>query len=186
MSQPGADASVRQARSNDLPALGVVQALVWQQAYDGVVPPEVHAQFQPSAFATAWRESLAHPPEGVHRLLVALAGDQVVGFAALGPSQDPDTGQATGELTAIGVHPQARRQGHGSRLLNAVVDMLRELGADAVTAWALATQEETRAFLAGAGLAPDGAYRDRVVGPDGQTAREVRLVAALGEGQSTD
>lgn len=184
MTQPAADASVRQARPNDLPALGVVQALVWQEAYDGVVPPEVHARFEPSAFAAAWRESLADPPEGVHRLLVALAGDQVVGFAALGPSQDPDTGQATGELTAIGVHPQARRQGHGSRLLNAVVDTLRELGAEGVTAWVLAPHEDTRAFFVGAGLAPDGAFRDRVVGPEGQTAREVRLVAALGEDQS--
>jgi GNAT superfamily N-acetyltransferase len=105
----------------------------------------------------------------------------VVGFAALGTSQDPDTGQATGELTAIGVHPQARRQGHGSRLLNAVVDILREAGADGLATWVLVPHEETRAFLVGAGLVPDGAYRDRVVSPDGGTAREVRLVASIGE-----
>lgn len=179
MGAPTPDAAVRQAVPNDLPALGVVQALVWQEAYDGVVPPEVHAQFEPQAFAAAWRQALADPPIGVHRLLVATAGDQVVGFAALGPSQDPDTGQATGELTAIGVHPQARRQGHGSRLLNAVVDILREAGAEGVTAWVLVPHEATRAFLAGAGLGPDGAYRDRVVSPDGATAREVRLAARL-------
>ena len=33
-------------------------------------------------------------------------------------------------------------------------------------------------LLAG-GLGPDGAFRDRVVSPDGDTAREVRLVADL-------
>ena len=181
MTTPTADAAVRAAGPNDLPALGIVQATVWQEAYDGIVPPEVHAQFDPQSFTAAWRAALADPPEGVHRLLVATAGAQVVGFAALGPSQDPDTGQATGELTAIGVHPQARRQGHGSRLLNAVVDLLREAGADALATWVLVPHEQTRAFLAGAGLAPDGAYRDRVVSPDGRTAREVRLVAALGE-----
>lgn len=181
MATPSADAAVRVAGPNDLPALGIVQSLVWQEAYDGVVPPEVHAQFEPQAFAAAWRRSLADPPEGVHRLLVATAGGQVVGFASLGPSQDPDTGQATGELTAIGVHPQARRQGHGSRLLNAVVDTLREAGADSLTAWVLVPHESTRAFLVGAGLGPDGAYRDRVVSPEGTTAREVRLAARLGE-----
>ncbi|WP_191563252.1 GNAT family N-acetyltransferase [Janibacter melonis] len=181
MSTPTPDAGVRPAGPNDLPALGVVQALVWQEAYDGVVPPEVHAQFEPQAFAAAWRQALAEPPEGVHRLLVATAGGQVVGFAALGPSQDPDTGQATGELTAIGVHPQARRTGHGSRLLNAVVDTLKGAGADTLATWVLVPHEQTRAFLVGAGLAPDGAFRDRVVSPDGATAREVRLVASLAD-----
>ena len=174
-----ADASVRSAGSNDAPAVGQVQALVWQEAYDGVVPPEVHAAFDPQSFATAWRDSLASPPEGVHRLLVACAGEQVVGFVAIGPSQDPDTGQTTGEVTALGVHPMHRRQGHGSRLLNAAVDILREAGAEHVAAWCLVEHESVRAFLTGSGLAPDSAYRDRVVSPDGTTAREVRLVALV-------
>lgn len=176
---PHADASVRGATENDAPAVGLVQALVWQEAYDGVVPPEVHAAFEPQSFATAWRDSLRRPPEGVHRLLVACAGEQVVGFAAIGPSQDPDASPSTGEITAMGVHPQARRQGHGSRLLNAAVDLLREAGAEHVAAWTLARHEGVRAFLGGAGLTPDGAYRDRVVSPEGATAREVRLVATL-------
>jgi ribosomal protein S18 acetylase RimI-like enzyme len=115
----------------------------------------------------------------VHRLLVACAGEQVVGAAAIGPSQDPDAGPATGEVTLLAVHPQARRQGHGSRLLNAGVDLLREAGADSVAAWLLADDEQGRAFLAFSGFGPDGAYRDRVVSPDGQTLREVRLSAAL-------
>lgn len=125
----------------------------------------------------------------MHRALVALAGAQVLGIAAYGPSQDPDTGQATGELTLLAVHPLARRQGHGSRLLNAVVDQLGELGAEEVTAWLPAAAESTRAFLLGAGLVPDGAYRDRVVSPDGATLREVRVRATLGDdtdGDDTD
>ena len=43
----------------------------------------------------------------------------------------------------------------------------------------LADDEATRAFLVASGLGPDGAYRDRVVSPDGDTLREVRLVASL-------
>lgn len=183
---PLADASVRPATENDAPAVGLVQALVWQEAYDGVVPPEVHAAFEPQAFATAWRDSLRHPPEGVHRLLVACAGDQVVGFVAVGPSQDPDADPLAAEVTTLGVHPQARRQGHGSRLLNAAVDVLREAGAEHVTAWTLAQHEGVRAFLAAAGLQPDGAHRDRIVSPDGRTAREVRLVATVGDPATGD
>src|SRR6476661_5829057 len=155
---PLADASVRIARETDAPAVGFVQAVVWREAYDGVVPPEVLEAFEPQAFASAWRQSLANPPQGVYRLLAACAGDQVVGFASIGPSQDPDADAATGEVSALAVHPQARRSGH---------------------AWVPAGEEATRAFLAASGLHPDGAFRDRVVSPAGDTAREVRLVADI-------
>jgi GNAT superfamily N-acetyltransferase len=160
--------------------VGLVQAAVWRDAYAGVLPAQVLDTFEPTAFANAWRRSLAAPPEGIYRLLAACAGAQVVGFASIGPSQDPDASPETGELSAIGVHPQARRAGHGSRLLNASVDTLRGAGAETMHTWVLADDEATRAFLVQAGLVPDGAFRDRVVAPDGQTAREVRLVAHLG------
>jgi ribosomal protein S18 acetylase RimI-like enzyme len=176
---PIADASVRVARETDAPAVGLVQATVWREAYAGVLPQEVIESFEPTAFAKVWRDSLAAPPEGVYRLLAACAGEQVVGFAAIGPTQDPDASNSTGELLALGVHPQARRAGHGSRLLNAAVDTLRGAGAETMHVWLLASDEGTRAFMTQAGLSPDGAFRDRVVSPDGETAREVRLVASL-------
>jgi ribosomal protein S18 acetylase RimI-like enzyme len=178
---PLADASVRRARPNDVPAIGMVQATVFREAYAGRVPDDIVAPFEPDAFARSWRDSLAAPPQGVHRLLVACAGDQVVGLAAIGPSQDPDAGTAAGEVTVLAVHPDARRQGHGSRLLNASVDLLAEAGAESVTLWLLTDDERTRAFLAASGFAPDGAFRDRVVSPAGDTLREVRLTAELGE-----
>lgn len=180
-SGPHADASVRTARVNDAPAVGTVQAAVFRAAYAGRLPDDVLTAFEPEAFARAWRDSLAAPPAGVHRLLVACAGEQVVGVAAVGPSQDPDAGPARGEVTLLGVHPGARRQGHGSRLLNAAVDVLREAGAEDVATWLPADDAAGRAFLLAAGLSPDGAHRDRVVSADGATLREVRLVAALGD-----
>lgn len=178
---PLADASVRRARVNDAPAVGLVQAIVFREMYAGRVPDVVVSLFEPDAFARGWRESLTAPPEGVHRLLVACAGDQVVGLAAIGPAQDPDAGTATGEVTVLAVHPDARRQGHGSRLLNAGADLLAEAGAESVTLWLPTDDEAGRAFLTTSGFAPDGAFRDRVVSPDGDTLREVRLTAELGE-----
>ncbi len=159
----------------------MVQAVVFRESYAGRVPDDVVARFEPDAFARAWRESLTAPPEGVHRLLVACAGEQVVGLSAIGPSQDPDAEPAWGEVTVLGVHPDARRQGHGSRLLNASVDLLRDAGAGAVAVWLLVDDEAARAFLTPSGFAPDGAFRDRVVSPDGDTLREVRLVARVAE-----
>ena len=63
----------------------------------------------------------------------------------------------------------------------ALLDLQAEAGAESVTLWLLPDDESTRAFLAASGFAPDGAFRDRVVSPDGATLREVRLTADIGE-----
>jgi ribosomal protein S18 acetylase RimI-like enzyme len=174
-----ADASVRTARPNDAAAVGRVQAASWRSAYAGILPLDVVDGFDPAGFATVWRDSLKQPPSPRHLLLVACAGEQVVGFAAIGPSADPDADEASGEVLALGVHPDARRSGHGSRLLNAAVDTLRDSGFSSMAVWLLARDEDTRAFLSAAGLAPDSAYRDRVIDADGAMVREVRLMAEL-------
>jgi GNAT superfamily N-acetyltransferase len=173
-----ADASVRVARVSDAPAVGLVQAVVWREAYAGLLPDDVVAQFEPRAFTGAWRDSLMSPPSPDHVLLVACAGEQVVGFAAVAPSTDPD-GEAVAELLVIAVHPEARRQGHGSRLLNAVVDTARARGREALSVWVVAGADDTRGFLTAAGLEPDGAHRERIVSDGGATALEVRLSAGV-------
>jgi len=176
-----ADASVRIARPSDTPALGLVQAAVWRAAYADVLPRDVVEQFDGPSFARVWRESLSAPPSSRHVLLVGCAGEQVVGFAAVGPSADTDATGTSGEVLALGVHPDARRSGHGSRLLNAAVDTLRGKGFDTISVWILVADEATRAFLSAAGLSPDSAFRDRVVDADGTVAREVRLTAHLAQ-----
>jgi ribosomal protein S18 acetylase RimI-like enzyme len=175
---PLSERSVRAARPEDVDAVGAVQSAVWRQAYAGRLPKEVLAGFDAAVFADRWRQSLQSPPPGVYRLLVALAGGRIVGYAAIAPSQDPDLGSTAGEVTTLGVAPTDRALGHGSRLLNACVDLLSEAGAELVAAWLPADEERTRAFLHAGGFAPDGAFRDRVVAPDGGTLREVRLLVA--------
>jgi GNAT superfamily N-acetyltransferase len=174
-----ADASARIARPNDVAAVGLVQAAVFRDAYHPILPQEVVDQFEPASFARVWRDSLKNPPSPRHVLLVACAGEQVVGFAAVGPSSDQDATETSGELLVLGVHPDARRNGHGSRLLNAAADTLRNNGFDTMAVWQLARDEDTRAFLTATGLSPDSAYRDRVIDPDGNVVREVRLTADL-------
>lgn len=188
-SRPGplADAAVRTGRTTDAPAVGFVQAFVYQHDFAGILPAEALAAMSGPQLGSLWRRSLEQPPSPRHRLLVATAGDTVVGYAALGPAGDEPGLEAatTGMIYEGGVHPEGRGSGHGSRLLNAAVDTLRA-GApagtmDAVATWVPAEAEGTRAFLQAAGFAPDGAWRDRVVDDAGGTVREVRLVASLDE-----
>ncbi|KYH45478.1 GNAT family N-acetyltransferase [Branchiibius sp. NY16-3462-2] len=173
-----ADASVRLAGPQDADAIGEAQADLFRSAYGELLAAEVLEAMTPQAFADGWRTSLTNPPSNEHFLL--LASDeraQVVGLAAVVPS----TEHGVAELSLFGVRPAAREQGHGSRLLNAVADLLKEGNAVAVEVWIPATDEQLRAFLTAAGLAPDGAWRDREIDADGRTTREVRLSATLGE-----
>mgnify|MGYP001268899696 CR=1 FL=1 len=178
---PLADASVRTARVSDTPAVGLVQATVWREAYAGMLPPLVLDEFEGPRFASVWRRSLQEPPSPQHRLLVACAGEQVVGFVAIGPAdpEEPGLPEDAGEVLVLAVHPDARRVGHGSRLLNAAADTLRANDRSAIVSWLPAADERARAFAASAGLEADGAWRERVVGPDGERLREVRVQALL-------
>ena len=64
--------------------------------------------------AMVWASGILNPPTPMHRLLVAVESGQVVGYAALGPSQDPDADAGIGELLALEVDPEQQREGHGS------------------------------------------------------------------------
>jgi GNAT superfamily N-acetyltransferase len=177
---PVADASVRVATPWDVDAVGAVQSLVWHETYASLLSSEALAAATPQEFAQVWKESLAHPPSGEYRLLVACSGEEVVGFAAIGPNADPDATQVDGELLVGGVSPPERRAGHGSRLLNAAVDTAGVLGFVRVRTWLLEPDRATRTFLEAAGFALDGARRERVTGPaDGDVTEEVRLTAEV-------
>jgi GNAT superfamily N-acetyltransferase len=164
-----ADASVREARPADVPAIGSVQARAWRAAYARLLPADVLAALDPEVLAEGWRTAVTAPPSPRHRVMVACAGPTVVGFAACGPD---------GELVALLVDPTHQRRGHGSRLLNAVADLLREDGTDRLAAWTPVDDAPRAAFLTSAGLGPDGARRTLEL-PGGGTVDEVRLSAAL-------
>lgn len=180
MSATHSDVGVRRAATADAEAVGAIQAAVWRQAYRDDLPPEALAASTPSAFAAAWRRSLDPPPGPAHGLLIAHEAEAVVGLAALGPSDDPDLAESGAvELLVLGVDPDHRRVGHGSRLLAAAAQFGAERGGALLTTWVLVNHEATRAFLQGAGFGPDRARRERVVSPEGATVLEIRLVAAL-------
>ncbi len=167
-----ADASVRAATPGDVAPIGAVHARSWRATYADSLPDAVLAALDPDGLADSWRGAVTAPPTPQHRVLVACAGPTVVGFAAVEP---------TGELVALLVDPTHQRRGHGSRLLSAAVDHLRETGADEVSSWAAVTDPARRAFFASAGLGPDGAWRELEVPGALAPLREVRLVASLSD-----
>jgi GNAT superfamily N-acetyltransferase len=175
---------VRAASPDDADAIANVQATAWQAAYGSLLPADVIDDLHSTDARDQWRAAVSSPPSPRHRVLVAVTGVDVVGFAAFGPSDDSDlVAMVDAELVALCVLPDRLREGHGSRLVNAAVDHLREDGFLHVRVWLSAGAEDERmhAFLAGAGWAEDGARRELDLYGDGRlVVAQVRLHAAIG------
>jgi len=174
--------SVRVAWASDAEGVGRVQARAWTASYGDLLPAALLAEVDAAGFADVWREAISRPPSARHRVLVALRGDGVVGFAVTAPNEDPDAGPWDGEVVALHVDPAATREGHGSRLLSAAAETLRKDHFRYARAWLIASDDPQRAFFASAGWAPDGAHRELDLRGDGTARlRQVRLHTDLGQ-----
>ena len=172
-----ADVGVRVARAGDIDAVVRIQVRAWQEGYRELIPePTLTELTGPAATAVwkdRWAEAVTAPPSPRHRVLVALAGAEVVGFAAHAPAGDADTDPATAaELLTLLVDPTQARQGHGSRLLAATVDHLREDAVSTVVSWVFEGDTAIRALLEPTGWAPDGTQRTLDMG---DPVRMIRL-----------
>ncbi|MCW2888008.1 MAG: GCN5-related N-acetyltransferase [Streptosporangiaceae bacterium] len=182
-----ADVGVRPARQEDAATIADIQVRAWRTGYAGVVPtPALAAMTTAEAQAVwqeRWAEAVTAPPSPRHRLLVAvqrhtMTDDTVVGFAAHTPAADADCDPATtAELLTLLVDPMAGRAGHGSRLLAATVDLVREDAVTKMVTWVFPADRAMRGFLEPAGWAEDGARRQLDLG---EPVPMVRLHTDLG------
>jgi GNAT superfamily N-acetyltransferase len=173
-----ADVSVRLARESDVPALAELQLTTWRVAYADVLPAAALDALDPAAVEAGWRSAVTAPPDPRAHVLVAVDAGQPVGLTTTAPAGDDDIDpDRWGELGPLVVVPDRRRAGHGSRLLAAAVDHLRDDGFTYAVTWTLATDEITLRFLAAAGWAADGA--SRALDMAGTPGRELRLATAL-------
>jgi len=183
--RPTADLSVRPAVPEDAAAIGDVHARTLRASLAAGVGhdlgPEIAAAIDPAALGASWADAIGSPPSPRHRVLTAVAGAQVVGFAAFAPAEVPvdvhhgpdDHGPAAAEegaavvvaeILALEVPAAHARRGHGSRLLAACADLLRQQGATRVQLWTVQADESRTRFLSQAGFAPAGLRRALDVG----------------------
>lgn len=127
------------------------------------------------AATRAWHEAIVKPPLAHLRVLVAIGEVGVVGFAVTGPSADEDHHERVGQIAEFIVDPMHRGAGHGSRLMNAAVDTLRQDGYQVASMWLQSTDDVRRRFLTSSGWAPDGAHQEVAVDDRGQHLKLVRL-----------
>ena len=169
---------VRPARAGDPSSISAIQARAWRMAYGNLLPEATLDALTPEALLPAWRRAVAEPPSPRHAVLVAVADDIVVGFAAVGPSEDRDATESDAQLAVLAVDPLHVRTGHASRLMSAVVDHLRNHGLTSLTVWIPEGDLARNAFFTSAGMLLDGARRS-YAGADDAEVVEVRLAADI-------
>ena len=158
---PTADLSVRPSIPEDAPLVARLQLGAWRAR--GLVTDEQLAVVDTSAVTAQWHAAIPDPPSLRHRVLTALAGGQVVGFLAFAPAEHTalhdSAGAAPVEVLALEVDAAHTRQGHGSRLLAACADLVRDAGGTALVMWADQDDDPRTRFLTSAGFAPAGPRR---------------------------
>ncbi len=168
--------SVRLALPAEASQIAALQRRAWVQQLPPELADAVLAGLDLDAMTQSWHAAIVRPPLARFRVLAAVADERVVGFAAVGPSDDPDAEPGRDGLVAeFAVDPQAQRCGHGSRLLNACVDTLRADGFARACWWLRSTDDALRGFLVGAGWGADGSHQEVGTDDEGMRLKLIRL-----------
>jgi GNAT superfamily N-acetyltransferase len=172
--------SVRLALPAEAAAIAAIQRRGWTATFDQATANDLLRSVDLDTMTLSWTEAITRPPLAQFRVLVAVGDDRVVGFAAIGPSDDPDAEPGSDALVAeFVIDPPAWRHGHGSRLLNACIDTLRADGFGRATWWVRSTDDILRTFLTEAGWGADGAHTEVAMHEDGPHLKLIRLHTAI-------
>ncbi len=178
-----ADVSVRPARPPDVAEIARIQVETWRIAYPEILPESVLTNLSADTAATAWAAAVDSPPTPHHHVLVAQEQEWIVGFAALGPLDDPEEDvpdpTSTANLGPLLVEPRWGRRGHGSRLLAAAVDHARQDRMQRMISWIPSGDGASLSFFRSAGWQTDGYARALDTGAG--ELRELRLHTSLEE-----
>jgi RimJ/RimL family protein N-acetyltransferase len=163
------EVDIRSATPADADRIARVHIDSWREAYADVVPADYLAALDVDRRAEEWRQHLSDLGRG-SSVWVAQEGDQVLGFASLGPSTDEDADRTTLEIHAIYLEPSAWGQGVARELMRTVLASVQP--GVVVTLWVLDANERARHFYRRNGFQPDGIERLEEIG--GQYFKEIR------------
>ena len=140
----------------DAPGIADVHVRSWQVAYRGLIDQDFLDRLSLAEHLSMWRHRLEAADPDLH-VLVAEAGDELIGFSSFGPSRDGDAGVSTAEVYAIYLAPEWFGTGVGRRLFDRTADALVGLGFRDSTLWVLEVNDRARRFYEVAGWRWDGA-----------------------------
>ena len=140
---------IREARPSDAPDIAFVHVTGWRTTYAGIMPEHYLATLSYASRERYWSMTLR---DSARRETIFVAEDdagRVVAFVSGGPNRERDPGYG-GELYAIYLLPQHRRQGIGTALVHALACRLKDMHLHAMLVWVLA-DNPYRGFYEGLG-----------------------------------
>jgi GNAT superfamily N-acetyltransferase len=172
---------VRPARPGDERRIAEVHVCTWQAAYRGQMPDAFLDGLSVERRASAWLRILTESTPPATGAFVLTDQSEVLGFAHVAPSRDPDRTERVGELTAIYVAPEFWGSGGGDLLLARAVAALREADFWEATLWVLEGNLRAQRFYESNGWSPD--LMTKVDQREGFELREVRYRCDLRGGE---
>jgi ribosomal protein S18 acetylase RimI-like enzyme len=155
---------VREATKKDVGAIARVHVETWREAYKDVFPRDALARMSVDEREAMWRKTMGDPMPGTDRVaLVAVDGQDVIGFATAGREQNEDA-FLRGEVFTLYVHPLHQRRGAGRALLADALRRLRRAQLLPAIVWVLERNAQARAFYEHLGGAPARRRQERVLG----------------------
>ena len=136
--------SFRRATPDDAAAIAALRVDSWRTTYRGVMPDAYLDGMKTDDSTAMWSQVLLADVPAV-AVFVALAGDEIVGFAS-GMLLAPEKLGFDAELTAIYLKPIAQRGGVGRRLLALVAEAMQQKGAEGLLVWVISENKAARGF----------------------------------------
>jgi len=143
--------TIRPAVEEDIPRMAQVHVETWRTAYHGILADSFLDGLSCPKHEERHKRYLAKP--GTVYFVAELPDDGIVGFISGGPQRGQDV-QYPGELYAINILQQYRRQGTGSALVRQWAASLRHAGLNSASVWVLAENKPAVAFYRRLGARP--------------------------------
>lgn len=141
---------IRRATPDDADEISHVHVEGWRTAYAELLPPDFLAGLSVEAQTAKWLEILRESAVDSATFVAETEG-KVVGFVNGGPERtnDPDF---VGEIYAIYVSDNCRRQGIGKSLFQRIIEFLLSLRMNSIKVWVLSDNPYRRFYERQGGL----------------------------------
>jgi ribosomal protein S18 acetylase RimI-like enzyme len=158
---------IRPAEEQDIPSIARVHVESWRTTYRGILADSFLAGLSYQKHEDRHRRYMAQP--GGFHYVADLPAAGIVGFLMGGPERSGDI-LFPGELYAIYILEQHRRQGIGSALIQQWAGSLRRAGLNSALVWVLQANKSAAAFYQRLGSIQ---IREQMIDIGGSSLKEI-------------
>jgi ribosomal protein S18 acetylase RimI-like enzyme len=155
MSSSGAGVTLRTAAPADVPAIAALHLASWRSAYRDITPVGFLDTVTLESRLARWERTFAPGERERTETVVVVRSGIIVGLCSFGPRSEPAS-STIGEIYALHVDPESRRDGLGTLLLDEACRRLRARRFAGAVLWVLRANVNARGFYEAVGWSITG------------------------------